>query len=827
MEIPLKIRNEVEDYIRQNNIPAEKQKKIRDMVAEIYIRHAYHPEEPVGVIAAQSLSEPTTQMSLDGSEKIILKHGDAIAIARIGEVVDRMMESFGRHVDGWDIADISGQGVFVPGVTENERIAWARVSAVSRHAAPASLVKIKTASGREIIATDAHSFVTRKGNKIVPVAGKDLVKGDRIPSIKLLPENCMDSIETKIFAQNVSLKKPLPEKLVLDEKLGWVFGIYLSEGNCTPNYVSFSNVDETVIAQLREFSGGLGFTCNEYDNFRGFARGHDTRINSTHLSLLIAKSCGSGAKNKRIPGFAYSAQERFVAGLLRGYFDGDGNVSVSRKAIRVSSNSKELIDGVALLLARFGIFSAKGRGKQFTLSISPKYAKVFRERIGFSVRPKAELLDELCSSPEIQSKDFLDMIGGFENTLYDAAAKLRYPTRYMNNFTKRQKVGRSTLIRYIHLFEKISKEKGIDIRKELAIMKQMAYSDVVWDRIEEISRVAPTSNYVYDLTVDGTQTFTTFDGLITHNTMRTYHFAGAAGIQTILGLPRMMEIFDARKEPKTPTMTVYIEREYQDVEKVKQIAETIKEVNVRDIVKSTIVDITDLLIRCKLDREKMKRHAVEIEKIPDIVKVRDANVEMDGDEVVVRSKKKDISNIYALKYNLMETHVAGIKNITQVIVMKEGVEWVINTLGSNLKKIMEVRGVDATRTTTNNIFEIYHVLGVEAARNAIIKEAKHTIEEQGLGVDVRYIMLLSDLMTAKGDIRAIGRYGIAGQKASVLARAAFEETKKHFIESSVKGEMDEIRETIESIMLNQVAPIGTGAFELTGRIPDILKEKKE
>jgi DNA-directed RNA polymerase subunit A" len=288
----------------------------------------------------------------------------------------------------------------------------------------------------------------------------------------------------------------------------------------------------------------------------------------------------------------------------------------------------------------------------------------------------------------------------------------------------------------------------------------------------------------------------------------------------------MMEIFDAKKEPKTPTMTIYIEKENQNVDDVKRIAESIKEVIVKDIIKSTVVDVTDLIVRCKLDTEKLKRYSIESESIPKIVKVRDGIVTIERDELVVKSKRKDISNIYALKYNILRMHIGGIKNITQVIVMKEGDEWVINTLGSNLKKILEVKGVDKMRTTTNNIFEIYHVLGVEAARNAIISEAKHTIEEQGLGVDIRYIMLLADLMTVKGDIRAIGRYGIAGQKASVLARAAFEETKKHFIEASVRGEMDEIKETIENIMLNQVASIGTGSFDLTGRIPSVGKKQE-
>src|SRR3712207_8826969 len=85
---------------------------------------------------------------------------------------------------------------------------------------------------------------------------------------------------------------------------------------------------------------------------------------------------------------------------------------------------------------------------------------------------------------------------------------------------------------------------------------------------------------------------------------------------------------------------------------------------------------------------------------------------------------------------------------------------------------MAVDGVDTTRTTTNNVYEIWQMLGIEAARTALVKEITNTLEEQGLEVDTRHIMLVADLMTSKGYLQQIGRHGIAGTKTSVLARAA-------------------------------------------------------
>jgi len=314
----------------------------------------------------------------------------------------------------------------------------------------------------------------------------------------------------------------------------------------------------------------------------------------------------------------------------------------------------------------------------------------------------------------------------------------------------------------------------------------------------------------------------------TQMTMRTYHFAGTAGIQVTLGLPRMMEIFDARKEPRTPTMRVYIMEDYQDIEKVKKIAEQVKEIKAKDVILSTTVDLTELQVKCKLNLKKLEDMGVPKEKAGKIIKMRNVDMSQDGDDVVViKSKKADLKTMHKLKYSILESHVKGIKGITQVVVSKdEQGEWVINTLGSNLKKVFDIEGVDYTRTYSNNMFEILDVLGIEAARNVIIKQAQYTMEEQGLGVDPRYVMLLADLMSVQGDIRAIGRYGISGQKASVLVRASFEETKKHFTTAAIRGESDPLKGTVENIMINQIAPIGTGAFDLIGRIPESFATEK-
>jgi DNA-directed RNA polymerase subunit A" len=121
------------------------------------------------------------------------------------------------------------------------------------------------------------------------------------------------------------------------------------------------------------------------------------------------------------------------------------------------------------------------------------------------------------------------------------------------------------------------------------------------------------------------------------------------------------------------------------------------------------------------------------------------------------------------------------------------------------------------RTTTNSVFEIYRVYGVEAARAALIHEANRTLAEQGLGVDIRHLMLVADVMTNEGDIRAIGRHGISGKKTSVLARAAFEITAAHLLRAAITGEVDELKGVAENIIVGQPITLGTGAVNLVYR----------
>jgi DNA-directed RNA polymerase subunit A" len=158
--------------------------------------------------------------------------------------------------------------------------------------------------------------------------------------------------------------------------------------------------------------------------------------------------------------------------------------------------------------------------------------------------------------------------------------------------------------------------------------------------------------------------------------------------------------------------------------------------------------------------------------------------------------------------------VKGISDVTHVVIRKEGDEYILYTEGSNLQDALEVEGVNPNKIHTNNLREIYEVLGIEATRNAIIQEAMGVLNEQGMDVDVRHIILVADMMTADGTIRQIGRHGISGSKNSALARAAFEVTINHLLGAGIAGTSDPLKGITENVILGQLIPLGSGSVDL-------------
>ena len=309
----------------------------------------------------------------------------------------------------------------------------------------------------------------------------------------------------------------------------------------------------------------------------------------------------------------------------------------------------------------------------------------------------------------------------------------------------------------------------------------------------------------------------------TQMTLQTFHYSGVAEMSVLRGLPRLIEILDARKNPSTPTMIIYLDELAETNEELaKQVARRIELTTVNKIADSITHSFSEGTVRIKLDDVLLKDKGIEVQTVTKRIQLRrkECKVEVDPEDkytiIITPLKELKFSDLPKLAEKVREIPIKGIRNVTRVVVMKDREDrYFLQSEGSNYSELLRIPGVDPTRCYTTDINQIAETLGVEAARNALIRESLFVMKEQGLDVDKRHVMLVSDLMTHTGEIQQIGRHGVSGKKSSVFARAAFEVTVKHLLDAAIHGEYDPLEGITENVIVGQTIALGTGIVDLT------------
>ncbi|ERH10348.1 MAG: DNA-directed RNA polymerase, beta' subunit/160 kD subunit [halophilic archaeon J07HX64] len=862
-DLPRRLKKQLHSTLEDRNPTVEEAEQIVRATKAEYEDSRVDPLDPVGTVSAQSIGEPGTQMSVEADERVLIRRDGETAVTEIGSLVDRLLEDQPSRTTGDHEVARAPDGFEVLSLRADEQVAWKPLEEISRHEAPEEVLEIELESGRSIRATKSHSFVTRTDNEVVPVAGEELSEGRWLPVVASFGGETADELDLREYlpadeywytslltdggaetcpggADQIRNKRQaleagdleqhavyprggtisLPERLPLDEQTGFFIGAFLAEGSLTEHYISVSNVDDEFQHRIRAFADRFGFTVNEYENTSGFATGYDIRLNGTVLADLLRRVCFEGGE-KTVPGVAFGANETFVRGLLSGYFSGDGNVTTN--AVRAGSTSKQLTEDITLLLARVGVYATRGEQQSLhTLRIPSKHVSRFHERVGM-VGERGETLAETAAAIDPDGPDATDQIPNFGTALRSVASEAGIPSRTVNAAHRRQRIGRNRLSR---LLEEMDGQ--VDAHREaFEALSQAVEGDVVWDRIASIESVAPRHEFVYDLSVEGLETFTTAEGVVTHNTMNTFHYAGVAEIDVTQGLPRLIELVDARKEPDTPMMTVYLDEEYAtDRDRAHEVVWNIEATRILQLG-DVSTNVADMLVQVSLNEDTLRERwptvadPIEVaEEIADTIE-SSLGVEAKQNELDIEFGPEEPSyrDLLQLVEELREIVFKGIEDISRVVIRKEdlddGEEFVLYTEGSDFGTALEIEGVDASRTTCNNIHEIHSELGIEAARESIIEETMNTLEEQGLGdVNIRHLMLVADIMTNQGEIESIGRHGISGAKDSVLARAAFEVTVSHLLDAAIHGEIDQLDGVTENVIVGKPIKLGTGDVDL-------------
>ncbi|WP_435098760.1 DNA-directed RNA polymerase subunit A'' [Halarchaeum sp. P4] len=363
------------------------------------------------------------------------------------------------------------------------------------------------------------------------------------------------------------------------------------------------------------------------------------------------------------------------------------------------------------------------------------------------------------------------------------------------------------------VYDTIEAREGVDVENANYIAKavEAQYTSSRVDPLDPVGTVSAQS-----IGEPGTQM-----------TMNTFHYAGVAEIDVTQGLPRLIELVDARKNPDTPMMTVHLEDEYAtDRERAHEVVWNIEATKILALGDIS-TNVADMVVSIDLNEDTLAERWPTVDSTTEIAgEIADTiednlgvKVTQSGTVLEFGPEEPSYRELLQLVEQLREIVFKGIEDISRVVIRKEetenGEEFVLYTEGSAFKKTLKIEGVDASRTTCNNIHEVHKTLGIEAAREAIIDETMTTLEEQGLDdVNIRHLMLVADIMTNDGTIQSIGRHGISGNKDSVLARAAFEVTVNHLLDAAIYGEADDLDGVIENVIVGKPVRLGTGDVDL-------------
>ena len=340
----------------------------------------------------------------------------------------------------------------------------------------------------------------------------------------------------------------------------------------------------------------------------------------------------------------------------------------------------------------------------------------------------------------------------------------------------------------------------------------------------------------------------------TQTTLNTFHSCGISDKTMTVGVPRFQELLNATKDPKMVNCKVYLNRHNSSIQDLREhVANRIVGLTLAEITKSAIVETAkprepwyaaqEIIgdrpltyqdcISFQLDMHRMYDFRISIEMAARMIEDQFVDVHcmcspsqfgrldvfVKTDDIELPDNRNtfhgtmDAALIYleeVVKPVLDKITICGIQGINNIFYTREDDEWLIETDGSNFTLLLGVPEVDSVRTVSNNVWDIYNVLGIEAARAFLIEEFNSIMD----GINSCHAKLLVEKMTFLGTISSISRYTLRREEAGPCSRASFEETMDNFLKAAAFGEKEHTRGVSASIICGKRSNVGTGAMEL-------------
>jgi DNA-directed RNA polymerase II subunit RPB1 len=909
-----------------------------------------HPGEMVGVVAGQSVGAPTTQLTLNSvtyeTEIVVRDKIGVITKHQIGDFIENGIKKSPK-IDFNETQDTTYAEMLdyyeVPCANELGDTVWKRVEAVTRHPVvnkdgTNSMLRIKTKGNREVIATKAKSFLQLVDGKIQDVNGDQLKVGDYLPASrksldynevftldlrKVLPpneymytseiekakkvmntrnwwKNNQSTTFTLPYSRCDSAKRVLdgkgqvqyvsgmvytktnnicnyeiPERIELDYDFGYLIGAYAAEGCVTRHQISISNNDQNYFVPIQRLCKKFNITTKIYvHNNKGNDgwTSTDIRIYNTLLTQLVVKMSGRHSHNKKLSSHIVFSNRQCILGFLDAYISGDGCVHQHKRrygtvteSISITSTSRNLLVDTMVMMKNIGITGHITKNRLVTSNNRGTLPENIRVTYNLDIRNKqsqklAKILNLTVKDKQEKMLLLLNREFKIDNRTFDDKF---FPNVVNGELSMEERCGRM--------------------------------NDLEFDEIVSIEEVSNTTPYAYDLTVETTRNFDIYNGLCLRD---TFHNSGTSSKSNVTrGVPRIEEILRLTKNPKNPSMTIYLKPEDEVLQgRADMYTKRMELTKLVDVVKSiqicfdpsekstTILEDRQLLEEfyefenmvnecngsMNSEESAKSKWVIRIEIDPEIL--LDKGITMDDihfaisnshfkndaqcvfsdyntksklifrirmkSAIIHKGKKSNAQDsldqsdhIYLLKNfqdqllnNIVLRGVSSIKNCLvrklQNNVIKEDGKYVkkelyvLDTTGSNLLDTLSLDFIDFKRTHSNDIREIFDVLGIEAARQSIYNELNEVMEFSGVYINHHHSSLLCDRMTCNKDLVSIFRSGLLNDNIGPLAKATFEVHTEVLLKAARHADIDHMRGVSANVLTGQYGCYGTSAFQL-------------
>eukprot|EP00741_Cyanophora_paradoxa_P024408 tig00022075_g23567.t1 len=318
----------------------------------------------------------------------------------------------------------------------------------------------------------------------------------------------------------------------------------------------------------------------------------------------------------------------------------------------------------------------------------------------------------------------------------------------------------------------------------------------------------------------------------TQMTLKTFHFAGVASMNVTLGVPRIKEIINASSVISTPIIEAPLVQESSvraarivkgRIERalLGQVAAHIHEVYRPGVCYLSVRLDAHTIEALQLDLSAEAVRAA-ILKTPRL-KLKEKHVRVVGEDKIriqppETQRELMFHSLQHVKNQLPRVIVTGVPSIERAVINDlGGGRYNLLVEGYGLSRVMATPGVRGSHTKSNHVMEVERVLGIEAARLTIMSQIEYTMSSHGMSIDHRHVALLADVMSFRGEVLGITRFGISKMKDSVLMLASFEKTTDHLFEAALHARSDAIVGVSECIIMGVPVPLGTGLFKLLHR----------